>query len=47
MAAHAYSLLDGYIYGFALEEAALPFDANTVADVAGAMLAQFPSEENP
>ena len=26
MAAHAYSLLDSYIYGFALEEAGLPFD---------------------
>src|SRR6266581_2126282 len=44
MAAHAYSLLDSCIHGFALEEAALAFDANTVAE---AMLAQFPSEEYP
>jgi hypothetical protein len=26
MAAHAVSLLDSYIYGFALQEASLPFD---------------------
>ncbi len=47
MAAHAYSLLDSYVYGFALEEAALPFDPDTVGDVAEAILAQFPSEEYP
>ena len=27
MAAHAFSVLDSYIYGFALQEASLPFDA--------------------
>ncbi|HEY5987914.1 MAG TPA: TetR/AcrR family transcriptional regulator [Streptosporangiaceae bacterium] len=47
MAAHAYSLLDSYIYGFALEEAALPFDPNTVPDVAEAFLARFPAEQYP
>ena len=26
MAAHAYSVLDSYIYGFALQEPSLPFD---------------------
>src|SRR5687767_3202180 len=26
MAAHAFSLLDSYVYGFALQEASLPFD---------------------
>ena len=26
MTAHAYALLDSYIYGFALQEASLPFD---------------------
>ena len=26
MAAHAFSVLDSYIYGFALQEASLPFD---------------------
>jgi AcrR family transcriptional regulator len=47
LTAHAYSLLDSYLYGFALEEAALPFDPNTVADVAEAFLAQFPAEAYP
>ncbi len=46
-AAHAYSLLDSYIYGFALEEAALPFDSENVADVAEAILARFPYQEYP
>jgi AcrR family transcriptional regulator len=33
MAAHAYSLLDSYIYGFALQEASLPFQSTAeVAD---------------
>jgi Tetracyclin repressor-like, C-terminal domain len=26
LAAHAYAVLDGYIYGFALQEASLPFE---------------------
>jgi AcrR family transcriptional regulator len=47
LAAHAYSLLDSYLYGFALEEAALPFDPDTVGEVAEAILARFPAEEYP
>lgn len=47
MAAHTYSLLDSYIYGFALQEAGLPFDPETAPDVAEAILARFPSEEYP
>lgn len=48
MTAHAYSLLDSYVYGFALQEAAQPFDSpDTVADVTGAILARFPSEQYP
>jgi AcrR family transcriptional regulator len=47
LAAHACSLVDSYVYGFALEEAALPFDPTTVADAAQAMLAQFPAAEYP
>ncbi len=48
MTAHAYSLLDSYVYGFALTEAALPFDSSeTVPEVAEAILAQFPAEEYP
>jgi AcrR family transcriptional regulator len=46
--AHAYSLLDSYIYGFALTKANLPFDTSEpVGDVAGAMLAPFPANEYP
>jgi AcrR family transcriptional regulator len=48
MTAHAYSLLDSYVYGFALQEAALPFNSpDAVPDVAETILAQFPSEEYP
>jgi hypothetical protein len=47
MAAHAYSLLDAYVYGFALQEAGLPFDSETAPDVAEAILAQFPSDAYP
>ena len=43
MTAHAYALLDSYIYGFALQEASLPFEGpETVADVAEPMMQQFP-----
>lgn len=47
MTAHAYSLLDSYVYGFAIQEAALPFDTDTAHDVAGAILAQFPFDGYP
>jgi AcrR family transcriptional regulator len=47
-AAHAYSLLDSYIYGFALTKMNLPFDTSgPVGDVAEAMLAPFPVNEYP
>jgi AcrR family transcriptional regulator len=42
LAAHAYSILDGYIYGFTLTELTLPFPkAGGVAEVAGNMLEGF------
>jgi AcrR family transcriptional regulator len=48
MAAHALSVIDGYIYGFALQEAALPFDGpDTVGEVAGQILEQFPADSYP
>ena len=47
LAGHAYSLLDSYIYGFALEEAALPFTPRDVDDVIVDFLAQFPAEQYP
>jgi AcrR family transcriptional regulator len=48
MTAHAYALLDSYVYGFAVQEAALPFDRkDSVADVAEPMMQQFPVGEYP
>jgi AcrR family transcriptional regulator len=48
MAGHAYSLLDSYIYGFALQEAvSLPFDKQTAPEMAETILAQAPSGEYP
>ena len=48
LAAHAYSVLDSYIYGFALQEARLPFDTREeTSELAQAIVAQFPAEEYP
>jgi AcrR family transcriptional regulator len=48
MAIHAYSALDSYIYGFALQEQALPFDnPENVGELAEEMLSQFPADEYP
>jgi AcrR family transcriptional regulator len=48
MAAHAFSLLDSYIYGFALQEASLPFETpDETADLAQSILTQFPAEQYP
>jgi AcrR family transcriptional regulator len=48
MAAHAYSLLDSYIYGFALTQMNLPFNTSAeVAEVAQNMLQPFPLTEYP
>ena len=45
MAAHAFSVLDSYIYGFALQEANLPFDTGeATAELAQAILAQAADE---
>jgi len=45
MAAHAFSVLDSYIYGFALQEANLPFEPGEgTAELAQAILAQFPTD---
>lgn len=48
MAIHAYSALDSYIYGFALQEKSLPFDtSDQVGEVAEIILSQFPADEYP
>jgi AcrR family transcriptional regulator len=48
LAAHAYSVLDSYIYGFALQERGLPFDTQEEgAELAQVMVEQFPPDEYP
>jgi AcrR family transcriptional regulator len=48
MTAHAYSLLDSYIYGFALQEASLPFGtAEETAQVTHEITGQMPAGQYP
>lgn len=48
MAAHAYALLDSYIYGFALQQANLPFHSpEEAAAMAPVFLRQFPVADYP
>jgi AcrR family transcriptional regulator len=48
LVAHAYSLLDSYIYGFAMSDRALPFESpEQVAELAQSILRRFPVDEYP
>ena len=48
MAAHAYSVMDSYIYGFALQQMNLPLGTSeNVARVAQDILRQLPADEYP
>jgi AcrR family transcriptional regulator len=48
MTAHAYALIDSYTYGFALQEASLPFEGpDSVTDIAEPITAQFATGEFP
>jgi len=48
LAAHAYAILDSFVYGFAFEEATLPVDdAEGFTDVAREIAAHFPAETYP
>lgn len=48
LTAQAVSTLDGYVYGFVLQESSLPFrTTEELADVAGAMLDAFPAGAYP
>jgi hypothetical protein len=48
MAAHAYSVLDSYIYGFALQQASLPFrTSNEAVEVTDSIRRQFPADAYP
>ena len=48
MTAHAYALLDSYMYGFAVQEAALPFKGlDSVAEVTAPQPHPVPADEYP
>jgi AcrR family transcriptional regulator len=48
LTAHAYALIDSYVYGFALSETALPINGpGTVAEVAEEMVRQHPLDGYP
>ncbi|WP_175407279.1 TetR/AcrR family transcriptional regulator [Streptomyces sp. TRM64462] len=48
MAAHAFSLIDSYLYGFVLQELSLPFSGGAELDeVAGAILREMPADAYP
>jgi AcrR family transcriptional regulator len=48
MAAHAYSVMDSYIYGFTLNELSLPFDnSQEIKEVARTILRENPAGEYP
>lgn len=48
LTAHAYSALDSYIYGFAMQQASLPFsNAEEAVEVADNILQQFPTDGYP
>jgi AcrR family transcriptional regulator len=48
LTAHAYALLDSYVYGFALQEVSLPFDTpEETAAVAETIMAAFPTDAYP
>jgi AcrR family transcriptional regulator len=48
LTAHAFSAIDSYLYGFAMQELNLPFSTpEQTAEMAVAFLDQFPAEEYP
>jgi len=48
MTAHAYALLDSYVYGFALQEAALPFKGpDSAAEVTEDIMESFAADDYP
>lgn len=50
-AAHAFSVLDSYVYGFAMQEAALPFDTSghsaDLEEIAAGILEAMPADDYP
>jgi AcrR family transcriptional regulator len=47
-AAHAYAVLDSYVYGYAMQEASLPFGGDhQIGDLAQAILSAIPADQYP
>jgi AcrR family transcriptional regulator len=47
-AAHAYAVLDSYVYGYAMQEANLPFGGDhQIGDIAEAILSTIPADQYP
>jgi AcrR family transcriptional regulator len=48
LVAHAFSAIDSYIYGFALQQRSLPFETGEeTAELAQSIMASFPADEYP
>ncbi|MEE9312899.1 MAG: TetR/AcrR family transcriptional regulator [Planctomycetota bacterium] len=48
LAGHAFSVIDSYLYGFALQELKMPFDTSSeLADLAAEIMSQLPVEQFP
>jgi hypothetical protein len=47
MSAHAFSLIDSYVYGFVLQEINLPFGDDDVAEKVEAIMPDHMAEEYP
>lgn len=48
LTAHAYAVVDSFVYGFALQEANLPFSGDArIGDLAEAMILRLPAAEYP
>ncbi|MEO3977061.1 TetR/AcrR family transcriptional regulator [Streptomyces sp. CAU 1734] len=48
MTAHAFSLIDSYLYGFVIQEVSLPFSGSEdLAEVAGAIVREMPADTYP
>jgi hypothetical protein len=47
LAAHAFAVIDAYVYGFGLQELSLPFDEVPVEEIGQALLEALPPDEYP
>ena len=48
LVAHAFSAIDSYVYGFALQQRSLPFETGEeTAELAQSIMASFPADEYP